>query len=116
MQDLMTWLHSGTHLPKFMRDFHDQKRLFKIIEQTVTNARAKDKDDFILKQIPSWTMAHIYTIDFFLWFMASRGWTLQRCRKPLEFRDFADDTKHFEAMELQALKEMFAEEKVKATQ
>lgn len=77
---LQKWLNSGKFLPEFMRDFHDQKEIFKGIHLIY---------DDKTKQMPSWVSAHQYVIDWFLWFMASRGYTLQKARKKgIEFLDF----------------------------
>lgn len=75
--EVNAWRKDGEHLPPFMRDFHDQKNLFKTIhEQAVFDVNA-----------PSWINAHIYTVDAFLWFMARHGYTLQRSRTRLPFSD-----------------------------
>lgn len=78
-RDLRAWLDSAEYLPEFMRDFHDQKDVFKAIHELVN---AHDGTKAI-----SWRDAHIYTIDVFLWFMARRGYTLQRSRVNCEFLD-----------------------------
>lgn len=69
----------GKHLPKFMRDFHDQKSLFKGIEHTYGCADPN----------VSWEQNHIFVIDYFLWFMAQHGYTLQkiRCGADKQFDD-----------------------------
>ncbi len=86
MRDLNAWLKSGEYLPKFMRDFHDQKDLFKTIFD-----RVNMKDDSWQKI--TWIQAHIFTIDCFLWFMAKRGYTLQKSRVKAEFRSIEHDLK-----------------------
>ena len=78
-----TWLESGKYLPEFMRDFHDQKDLFKCIHDRIEPS----PDDI------SWAQGHIYVIDKFLWFMAKRGYTLQRNRSNLPFRDIEADVR-----------------------
>lgn len=84
------FLDSGEYLPEFMRDFHDQKLLFKFLGEMVHNA--KDKADSIgemqLSRLPDWIAAQIYTIDFFLWTMARHGYTLQKSRRHID--DFSD--------------------------
>lgn len=64
-----------------MRDFHDQKDVFKAMHNTITNANdngnARD--------------GHIYVVDTFLWYMARCGYTLQKSRKQVEFKDMNDD-------------------------
>jgi hypothetical protein len=76
---LQDWMKSGAYLPDFMRDFHDQKDLFKTIHELV------NKNDGT--QRINWIDAHIYTVDVFLWFMARRGYTLQRSRAKQSFLD-----------------------------
>jgi hypothetical protein len=80
MGDLATWLRTGKHLPEQMRDFHDQKNLFKSMHFLQNGNEGCEKN-------PTWVQGHIYIIDFFLWFMASRGYTLQKTRKKgIEFK------------------------------
>ena len=74
------WRKAGKHLPVFMRDFHDQKEVFKTIF---------DKYDISDLDI-SWRDAHIFTIDYFLWFMADHGFTLQKNRTKVDFHDIGD--------------------------
>lgn len=82
MSELLDWLKSGEHLPAKMRDFHDQKDLFKSIHYLQKDNEGADKN-------PSWSQGHVYIIDYFLWFMASRGYTLQKTRKKcVEFKDW----------------------------
>lgn len=78
-RDLRAWLDSAEYLPEFMRDFHDQKDVFKAIHELVNEHDGT-------KAI-NWRDAHIYTIDVFLWFMARRGYTLQRSRAKCDFLD-----------------------------
>lgn len=76
---LSQFMKSARYLPECMRDFHDQKDLFKTIHELVSpNEGVKDIN---------WVQAHIYTVDCFLWFMARRGFTLQRSRRRLPFLD-----------------------------
>lgn len=74
MSDLITWLQSGKHLPEKLRDFHDQKDFFKSMHFLQDGNKGCDNN-------PTWMNGHIYIIDFFLWFMASLGYTLQKTRK-----------------------------------
>ena len=82
--DFDKWMTSGSYLPDFMRDFHDQKDLFKaldeVAERSVANGNAYIKD-------LSWVGAQVYTVDIFLWVMAKHGYTLQKTRKPFSFGD-----------------------------
>ena len=77
----------AVYLPRIMRDFHDQKDLFKTIHDTVE----VEKHDYA-KDI-SCVSGQCYVIDIFLWYMAKRGYTLQRSRMQLPFRDLDDDVK-----------------------
>lgn len=80
MSEIEAWLKSGAYLPPPMRDFHDQKDVFKALYDTIV---IPDQ----LKHI-SWVDAHIFTVDIFLWWMARRGYTLQRSRAHQQFVDF----------------------------
>jgi hypothetical protein len=95
MKDLGQWLKSGAYLPDFMRDFHDQKDLFKTVHELV---RTNDGTQRI-----SWIDAHIYTVDVFLWFMARRGYTLQRTRTKCEFLDIHQTLADQEKVRTEAL-------------
>lgn len=80
---LYDWLKSGKYLPVWLRDFHDQKDTFKAIHEIIhENASTKEIN---------WREAHCYVIDVFLWFMAARGYTLQKTRTKLEFGDVQAD-------------------------
>ena len=82
--ELIEWLQSGEHLPKPMRDFHSQKDLFKSMHHLYQDAERPCAEN-----TPTWGQGHIYIIDFFLWFMASRGYTLQKTRKKgIVFKDW----------------------------
>ncbi len=78
-KDLVEWLKSGGYLPSVLRDFHDQKDIFKRVEEMVNRRPIPNSD--------SWVGRHIYVIDYFLWFMARHGYTLQKTRQPVEFED-----------------------------
>ncbi len=87
MSNLQSWLSSMEYLPKQMRDFHDQKDLFKSMHFLYQVDEESDP-------VPFWTKGHVYVIDWFLWFMASRGYTLQKTRK--KNVDFLDWPNHRE--------------------
>jgi hypothetical protein len=78
-KSLQKWMQSGKYLPRFMRDFHDQKDVFKAIHEIINENEAARRI--------GWVDAQIYVIDVFLWFMARRGYTLQRSRVKCEFLD-----------------------------
>ncbi|WP_372774506.1 hypothetical protein [Pantoea sp. WEP] len=81
-KDLLSdWLTSGEYMPEFLRDFHSQKDLFKAMHNTITNA---DENG-------NWRDGHIYVVDTFLWYMARCGYTLQRSRKQVPFKNMEDD-------------------------
>lgn len=87
---LANWMKAGKHLPEVMRDFHDQKDLFKAMhdmQRPVDGSSPSPADavDFMTGQC--------YVIDRFLWFMARRGYTLQRSRAQLPFLDLQADVK-----------------------
>lgn len=77
------------HLPQFMRDFHDQKDLFRAVEE-YDALRLRSDAERTRHPSPHWMTAHVYTVDVFLRFMAEHGYTLQRCRRDLEFKDVAE--------------------------
>lgn len=87
-QDLDAWMKSGEYLPLPMRDFHDAKDLFKAIHELV----AVDKHNYA--KTVDWTTGQCYVIDIFLWFMAKRGYTLQKSRASLPFRDLRGDVEN----------------------
>ncbi len=76
-KSLHEWLDSSDeplYLPPFMRDFHDQKDIFKEIATLYQDSENAER-------MPNWVNAHVYTVDWFLYYMASRGYTLQKSRK-----------------------------------
>lgn len=107
MSDKLTaWLKSGRYLPDFMRDFHDQKDVFKAIHEITRveeHGYAKDID---------WVAGQCYVIDIFLWWMARRGYTLQRSRVDMPFRNLNLDVevckKARDEASTNALKAMFS--------
>lgn len=82
---LTRWRQRGKHLPAFMRDFHDQKDVFK----TMHHMYQPKADDMI--KVPTWIEGHTYIIDWFLWFMALHGYTLQKTRTKLEFNSLDEN-------------------------
>jgi hypothetical protein len=87
--DLQEFLRNGDHLPEFIKDFHDQKDLFKAIYE-----QWQEEND-VLKNI-SWVDAHVFSIDVFLWWMGLHGYKLQKVRKQgLEFYDPQETIQHF---------------------
>ncbi len=82
MRKFRDWRDQGKHLPEFMRDFHDQKDVFKSMLNYFNNA----------EEMPvNWQDAHVFTIDWFLWFMAAHGYTLQKTKaKCIDFHDISE--------------------------
>lgn len=92
--DIKAYLASNKWLPWFMRDFHDQKDLFKTIEQKWPNSPDMDI---------SWIRAHVYVVDRFLRFMAFHGYTLQKARvRDVQFGDIDHSLRSAEAERTQA--------------
>ncbi|CAB3717733.1 hypothetical protein [Achromobacter marplatensis] len=86
MSDATTaWLQSHAHLPPFLRDFHDQKDLFQAMHEII------DMQSNTIARKVDWVKGQVYVIDVFLWFMARRGYTLQRSRAKVPFRDLHED-------------------------
>ena len=81
------FLKSGQYLPDVLRDFHDQKDIFKAMHEIV-----QERPDATIKR-PDWVTGQCYVIDVFLWFMARRGYTLQRTRRRGNFRDLGADVR-----------------------
>jgi hypothetical protein len=90
-EKVQEWRKSGKYLPKFMRDFHDQKDTFKALHTTV------NFDDCDYTKDISWVAGQVYVIDFFLWHMARHGYVLRKASQKLPFDDIYE-TNH-EAME-----------------
>ncbi len=84
------YLEAKNHLPDELKDFHDQKDLFKTIHQLWA------KDSKPLENV-NWVDGQIYTMDFFLWFMALNGYKLQKIKsKHTEFYDLSKTIKNKE--------------------
>lgn len=79
--DLKRWRDDGEHLPEFMRDFHDQKDVFKAIGSVPPPSSSIGAAEI------NWMQAHVYTVDRFLWFMARHGYVLRKSSAKLPFDD-----------------------------
>ena len=88
MSGLTEWRTNGDYLPEFMRDFHDQKDLFKALQDVVDRSNAKHGGHRDLNA--AWSEYHIYTVDIFLWVLAAHGYTLQRSRRKFAFSSIYD--------------------------
>jgi len=85
-------------MPPPLRDFHDCKDFFKWMDGiSVSHARedTNSKTHYMDKDLPNWTTGQIYVIDYFLWFMGQFGYTLQRSRANVEFRDLEDEVEGY---------------------
>lgn len=100
-EKLIIRVNAGKHMPEFMRDFHDQKDLFKTID-----AWAKQGADYYV----DWVRAQIYTCDIFLRYMALRGYTLQRDRslKGVARGNVFADIQERKSKEIDLIKEMLS--------
>lgn len=87
---LKQYIDKGQHLPYFLKDFHDQKTLFKRLQEMVDKRNDGYTNDV------NWISAQVYTIDVFLWFMACHGYTLQQSRKQVPFYSIEHDLSEFE--------------------
>jgi len=103
LQRLVRWVDSGKHLPKWLRDFHDQKSVFRACEETL----GKPQNGI------TWVDGHIYTIDRFLRFMALHGYTLQRTRP--EAPAIADTVKYCKTRRAAAFMEALTERRTGRT-
>ena len=83
-------LENKRYLPPVMRDFHDQKDIFKALGRIVQRSKSRNPTDFMIQELPTWMICHIYVIDYFLWFMAKHGYTLQKSRINCEFDDIQE--------------------------
>jgi hypothetical protein len=88
---LDAWMKSGKYLPRALRDFHDQKDVFKAMHDL--QKPASPMDAVAGHYSLNFVTGQCYVIDRFLWFMARRGYTLQRSRAQLPFRDLDADVK-----------------------
>ena len=102
-QDVRSWLDEGKHLPLWLRDFHDQKETFRAIEETWGRAEGAEDMD--------WIKAHCYTIDRFLRFMGSHGFTLQQCRANIAFNDLNATFSQIREKRVAEFKKMLDQEK-----
>jgi len=74
-----------------MKDFHDQKLLFKWL------AFIQKTSDHIPNYHINWVEAHVFVVDVFLYCLAKHGWTLQRNKSDLPFKDITERLQEFDA-------------------
>lgn len=96
---------NGEYLPDFIKDFHDQKDLFKAIYQQYKGGNSKK-----LLQDVNWIDAHVFTIDVFLWWMGQHGYKLQKAKKKgVKFYDPEETIRHFNDLRNKATEDLFKE-------
>jgi hypothetical protein len=98
---LKQFLSNGNYLPEILKDFHDQKDIFKLMHHL---SGWNDREGWA-RDI-SWTEGQIYVIDLFLHFMARHGYTLQRSRAKQQFHSLEDKRARFEREEMESLKKL----------
>jgi hypothetical protein len=103
-----SYVKSGAHLPAPLRDFHDAKDVFRTMHE-----RMDVRSNECAREV-TWVRGQCYVIDLFLWFMAKRGWTLQRSRAKVEFLDLAADIKAVKDANTAHLQALLAERKTQA--
>jgi hypothetical protein len=90
-----------------MRDFHDAKKLFKRLDEIVSNRRKRhfEENPYLasmpkeMQHVPgciNWVEAQIYVVDFFLWYMGKCGYTLQKTRQKGKYADVEYDLEQFQ--------------------
>lgn len=99
--ELQAWRSAGKHLPDILKDFHDQKAIFNLMHEMLGEPDPKDR----IKR-PTWMEGQVYVIDFFLWFMARHGYTLQRSRAHQEFESLSENIKKMDAYHTAQLKKL----------
>lgn len=104
MEDVKTYMKEQKHLPDFMRDFHDQKDLFKTLFDLYSPLPNEVSE---LNPVNT----HVFTLDYFLWFMAVHGYKLQKIRsKKLPFRNIHATIKTYKQKSLNNLSKLISHE------
>ena len=98
--DILEYLNTQKNLPDWMRDFHDQKDLFKSIHSQWAN---KKHSHPVLSEV-SWVQGHQFSVDIFLWWMGMHGYKLQKDRT--KNVDFLDPHKTIERFKNERVKTM----------
>ncbi len=93
--ELDAFMRSGRYLPEVLRDFHDQKEVFKRI------ARLEPPKGY---PMPDWVTAHVYVVDHFLWFMGQHGYVLQRSHSKVPFKNLGETMKRFRDQSMESFK------------
>jgi hypothetical protein len=88
--------------PTPLKDFHDQKDLFKYLFDLIPYDDQQGLDKI------SWVQAQIFTIDKFLPFMAMHGYTLQKARHKLNFYNIYKTIDEFKEKTAKMFSEMLS--------
>lgn len=103
--NLNEWIRDQRHLPKFLRDFHDQKDVFKALSDWRAECRKRGDRTSIDEHLEvSWVNGMCFVIDWFLKFMAFHGYTLQRSQAGYSFHDIRKTIEQFNEREIEALR------------
>lgn len=94
------YVQSSKHLPEPLRDFHDQKDLFKLMHRLYSNNNHFEKG----ADSVNWVTGQCYVIDWFLWFMAQRGYTLQKSRAKVDFKNLREEIEKMKEKDAEALR------------
>ena len=110
MKTAKEWLATGRHIPPFLRDFHDQKDIFKWIWRGIAEARQRNPvDGFDYLAGMTWTGAQVFVIDYFLWFMAVHGYTLQPTYPKRGFASWSESIREMKAEDAAAFRKILDE-------
>ena len=96
----MKLIKSLRYLPTFMRDFHDQKDLFKSVFDWGYQKDSCHKQDI------SWVDAHLFVIDVFLQYMALHGYVLKKSQTKEPICDIHTTIKTYKDKRTEAFKKM----------
>jgi hypothetical protein len=102
------YVKSEAHLPAPLRDFHDAKDFFKLLHR-----KCASNDDGTFEYNGdkiNWVQGQCYVIDWFLHYMAQRGWTLQRSRAKVDFADLYEEIKQMKEEDAEAFRQALLEE------
>ena len=92
---------SYRYLPRFLRDFHDQKAVFKSVERHM----GRDRDSYGV----DWMAGQCYVVDRFLKYMALHGYTLQRTQvSGIDFCDLDATLREDRNRDVEVFKQMLA--------
>lgn len=88
---LTEYLENYEYVPKFMKDFDTQRDLFMAIQELYSEEPLDPNKDNQISR-----MSHIYTIDYFLRFMATHGYALQKVRNMENHVDIKSTLEYFQ--------------------